>query len=54
MCADPIRVEPSFRDSLANLRRVRSLGDLKRVVVNWSYRPRYKQNCCGHYGEPGC
>ena len=36
MCTDPPRVEPSFLDPLANLR------DLKRVLVDWSYRPRYK------------
>ena len=54
MCADPIRVQPAIRDSLANLRRVHSLGDLKTVLLNWSSRPRRRANCCGNYGEPGC
>ena len=54
MCADPVRVLPSFRDSLANLRRVRSLGDLTNVLVNWFSRPWRRASCCGNYGDPGC
>ena len=54
MCDDAPRLRSSLRDALANMRRVRSAADLKRMVVNWSYRPRTRQNCCGRYGEPGC
>ena len=47
MCAAPIHVQPAFRDSLANMGRVRFLGDLKTVLVNWSFRLRRRANCCG-------
>lgn len=54
MCADRVHVRPSLRDSLTNLRQIRSLSDVKTALVNWSLRPRKRQNCCGHYGDPGC
>ncbi len=49
-----IHVRPSLRDSWTNLKKIRSLADVKATFVNWSYRPRKLQNCCGNYGDPGC
>ena len=52
--AGKIRVVPSVADSWHNLKQIRSPRDAWRALVNWSYRPRRHQNCCGNYGDPGC
>jgi hypothetical protein len=56
MCAGHERPRQGPRSALANFRRSDlGLGERLRVTAqNFLRRARYRQSCCGHYGEPGC
>ncbi len=49
------KVRPSLGDVIRNLRHASSpWAAAKGMAANTKIKIQRRDNCCGHYGDPGC